>query len=621
VKAASAFNKLDFLKPLQRARLATIAVEEIIQNGDILFKEGAASDFFYVLVSGNVEIRNKLKNEIINQNDFFGTEVPCGIEQYLFTATAKSKCKVLKIKKDILYDTIDSFDLEKFQKRFLQNFVGAFYPKKFFIFKKDSDEHLFAMADKFWVNVVGWIFAALVPFVVHLFLQKTTLNYQSQFFLSILAAWSIIAAFRLVSDYVATMVTIFLLIGGGIVKTKVILAGFSSSNFIVALSLLGLSSVLVSSGVAYRILIKILKFCKPSFWGDNIIMLGLGCLLTLGIPSFMLRADMMKVFYHDTLRIRNLSDNSKEAEYLGFSAYCGAGIFSQSILSASMMHFVLLGLFWGQYASQFDWWGWLFASLGPLAVLLLGYYCILVFSFDKNSRAQKEHIVASDIRNSHLERILEILGPTTATEKASFICMFGAIISLATVSVHGISPDAICLLILLFLFTFQFMNDKGFQTRIKWDFLIFICGLSGIAFAANDVGLITWLGDNTKWMSEYLNHHFFELTTFIIILVLCAQIILPRDVNINIMSIMFIPLFQKNGISPWIAVFIINSIGRIWFFKYQEPEYRVFSKYGKNYSLDFAKKLKSSRMKLNVFYILSVYAGIFYWKWIGILPW
>jgi hypothetical protein len=148
-----------------------------------------------------------------------------------------------------------------------------------------------------------------------------------------------------------------------------------------------------------------------------------------------------------------------------------------------------------------------------------------------------------------------------------------------------------------------------------------MCGLSGIAFAANDVGLISWLEDNTRWMTEYLNHHFFELTTFLIIFSLMVQFILPRDVNINILSIMLIPLFQKNGMNPWIAVYIVNTIGKIWFFEYQEPEYRIFAKHGKNYSVDFAKKLKSSRLRLNMFYIISLYVGIFYWKWIGILPW
>jgi len=41
----------------------------------------------------------------------------------------------------------------------------------------------------------------------------------------------------------------------------------------------------------------------------------------------MLRANMMKIFYHDTLRIRKLSDESTQAQALGFSAYCGAGFF------------------------------------------------------------------------------------------------------------------------------------------------------------------------------------------------------------------------------------------------------------------------------------------------------
>lgn len=614
MSSSSAFNKLDFLKPLQRARLATVAVEEVVFAGEVIFKEGASSEFFYVLLSGKVELENKIRKEFIHKDNFFGTEVPCGIEQYLFTAVAKSKCKLLKIKKDILYDTIDHLDLQKFQKRFLQNFVGAFYPKNFLVFKKDSAELLFAQADRFWVDCMGWILAAIVPFITHWLLSKTTMNYQSMIFLSVLSAWSVIASFRLMSDYVATMATIFLLIGGGVVKTKVILAGFSSSNFIVALSLLGLSSVLVSSGVMYRILLKILKFCKPSYWRDNLLLLSIGGWLTLGVPAFLLRMDMMKIFYQDTLRIRNIADGTNQARAMGFSAYCGAGIFSQSILSASMMHFVLLGLFWGQYASRFDWWGWFFASLGSLVVLLFGYLFILFTFFGSDVKATQRN------KNSpYLDDILEILGPTSSTEKASLICMIGAIISLATVSLHDIEPDVICLLILLFLFTFKFMNDKGFQTRIKWDFLIFMCGLSGIAFAASDVGLIGWLEDNTKWMGEYLNHHFFELTTFMILFTLAAQLILPRDVNINILSIMFIPLFQKNGVSPWVAVFIVNTIGRIWFLEYQEPEYAVFAKQSKYFSAKTAKSLKKARMYLNIFYIISIYVGIFYWKWIGVL--
>lgn len=616
--SANAFNKLDFLKPLHRARLACIAQEESYKTGDIIFKEGMDSSYFYVLLQGKVHLSNKIRHETIHKNDFFGTEVPCGIEQYLFTATVHGNCKLLKIKKDTLYEAIDAHDLQKFQKRFLQNFVGAFYPKNFLVFKNDHTERLFTEASRFWLDAIGWILAAIVPFLVYWLLQKSNISYQCKMFLSILASWSIITSFRLMADYVAAMLTIFLLIAGGVVKTKVILAGFSSSNFIIALSLLGLSSVLVSSGVSYRIMIKILKSFRPSYWGDNLIMLAIGAWLTMGVPSFLMRADMMRIFYHDTLHIRNIAPDSNAAKSLGFSAYCGAGIFSQSILSASMFHFILLGLFWGQYAHQFDWWGWLFASLGPLSVCLFGYLIILYFSSKKDVNYTSKKYAP---QKKYLESILGILGPTSPTEKTSFICMFVAILSLATVSIHGIAPDVICLLILIFLISFHFMSDKGFQSRIKWDFVIFICGLSGIAFAADDVGLISWLGNNNRWINDYLNHHFIELTTFIILITLLALLIVKKDVSINILSIMFIPLFQKNGITPWIAVYIISTISRIWFFEYQEPEFSIFAKDGKHYCLGTAEKIKKMRLALNGFYILSIYIGIYYWKWIGILPW
>jgi hypothetical protein len=68
-----------------------------------------------------------------------------------------------------------------------------------------------------------------------------------------------------------------------------------------------------------------------------------------------------------------------------------------------------------------------------------------------------------------------------------------------------------------------------------------------------------------------------------------------------------------------VAVFIVNTIGRIWFLEYQEPEYTVFLRQSKNFSAKAAKSLKRARMYLNIFYVISIYVGIFYWKWIGVL--
>lgn len=610
------FPDVDFFSPQQRAHIAASAQIEEIESGAHFFGENDDINFLYIVQEGCVELSNDDTTRHVCRGECFGLETVCGLKHYLFKAQAQTRCVVAKIDKKDFFDIVGSSNEQVFQKMFLQLFLKMFYGKNFQLCKKDPYQKIKRYVEGFWRQVTGWLLAAVSPYVVFHVLQSSGLNYQCRMFLSIITSWSVISAFRLLPNHVTTMAAVLLLVGGGVVKTQVILSGFSSSSFVVAIALIGLSSVFVSSGVAYRALIWLFSKLKPSVWKDNFALFGSGVLLCMGFPSHMMRAGLVRSFLKDTLQIRQINVYSKQAQAFSFSAYCGVTVLAQSILSASMMHFVFLGLFWKQYADQFDWSGWLYAALVPMLIIFLGYVFLLRFSFNDSEEDLKNFKDEVRLENMHRE-----LGKMSLSEVVSAGGMGFVILGLATSNWHNLPLDMICLTILLFLLIFQFVSDSKFRSVINWELLIFVCGLSGLGYTANDIGLIKWIGARAEWIPHYFHEHFILGMTFLILVSQISQFLFPRDVNINLLCVVLIPLFQSNGISPWVAVYTVATVGRMPFFRYQELEFHEFVKNLYKDNPEIASRIWRARVLVGIFSLASIYVGIYYWRWIGVLPW
>ena len=66
--------------------------------------------------------------------------------------------------------------------------------------------------------------------------------------------------FELVKEFLPALFAILLILILGLAPTDVVLSGFSSSGFFMAMSILGLGTVIVLSGLSFRFLLWLLRY-------------------------------------------------------------------------------------------------------------------------------------------------------------------------------------------------------------------------------------------------------------------------------------------------------------------------------------------------------------------------
>jgi CRP-like cAMP-binding protein len=112
----SRYPVFSFLKPAQLKKIAKIASEETFERGQILFREKASADAFYILLKGSIELfftveveyhpelRKELKFRVIYPGESFG--ISAFIDPHILTASARASepSQVVKIKAEPLLE-------------------------------------------------------------------------------------------------------------------------------------------------------------------------------------------------------------------------------------------------------------------------------------------------------------------------------------------------------------------------------------------------------------------------------------------------------------------------------------------------------------------------------------
>jgi len=86
-------------------------------------------------------------------------------------------------------------------------------------------------------------------------------------FAAIFAAAVMMWSFTLVDEYIPALFAVLGVLLTGLVPTPVIMSGFASDGFLMALSTLALGTVVVSSGLSYRFMLILLRrLPNTQFW-------------------------------------------------------------------------------------------------------------------------------------------------------------------------------------------------------------------------------------------------------------------------------------------------------------------------------------------------------------------
>lgn len=596
--------------PEQRARLIAKATLEKLDFDTEIYSQNSDAAYVYYVISGivNLFVDEGASPKAIQKGEYFGQEAAVDASSYASQAVVKEPALLLKFPKQaveeiILNNTASEkhliFNLFKSLSGVSLAFSGS---------KKASPE---VSSKPFRADLAGWVYTLLLPLIFYVLSEKWIPDHTARVFVALLSIALAMWVFELVSSFIPGVFLVVSVLALGIAPTDIILSGFASETFIMALSIYGLGSVIVSSGIVYRILLSVLKYMPNSSFWSNTCAFFVGLFLTPAVPSASSRGEIMGPMVSDMASYTGVHPGSTAATKLAISAYTGTNVFSAVFLSSSLHNFILLGLFWAQDQERFQWVGWLQAALIP-AVVMIASYAVATFAFARS----KEEVC---IDRQRIQEQHHLLGSYTSKELLALICFLIFTCGVVTSNLHRLSPPTLGLIVLFILLTFDVLDRRGFQKNIDWPSLILLGGLIGVVRVVDHLHLNTFFLEHMRWIGHYLSNDFPLFVLILTGLLFVVRLFVPYGPAVIIVATLLIPLAQKYGVNAWIVSFCTLFLGKMWFFPRQYAPYQFFKETIFPAHLYNMRGFYLFNLYMNIMRVVAVLAAIPYWQKAGLL--
>ncbi len=591
------------------SRLLSHVFEKKYSKGETIYSFDENAEFLYMVLHGSVSLLLPGKKKIIiSESGRLGEECGTDLKHYLSTAVAETDVHVVVIPKSCISDLTLSCPGMK----------ADFYSS---LFNYNTDTHsMKSVSDDqsgkgreriFSKQVAGWLsIVILFPATILIGLAFGQ-EIQVSLFMAILIVTLLMWIFKLVDEYIPALFAVFITVSMGLAPPKVVLSGFISDGFFLALSVFGLSSVILSSGLSYRVLLLLLlRLPGTQFW-MNFGILMLGILITPLLPTANGRVVLIKPFLADMIVALGYKKQDKAATCMSVSSFTGVTILSGVFLTSKSVNLIIFGMLSPQEQDQFHWLAWLFSSSVTGFVMILLYFIAMsIFYRNGESLNINREIIATQ---------LKMLGKMKVREWAA---VFGILIFFAgifTCSFHEIQPPWIALAVLYFLLLFGFLRKDEFRDKTDWPFLIYLGCIVGIVATFNYVGLSAVLIQKLSIFGDTMRSNFYLFVLSLSIIVIIIRIFVPINAAIIIIATVFMPVAAVSGISPWVIGFIVLVMGEMWFFPYQCSFYLQFQPGDKEVAVYNEKSFLKFNVIVNLIKIAAIYASIPFWKLIGLL--
>lgn len=615
------------------ARLLPHVTEKRYRQGETLYRAGQKADHLFLLLDGTVALETPEPTKIMftdGQGNLvsvnskmvdarprqititaghFGEEAGTDSAEYIADATAATPVHALLIPRTHL-SLLTAAD-PQLRTEFYFSLINHFSSDTV-VRRRGTAAPLKTRADKVdWPRTAGWLSAILLPLAVMWMGEPLGLDPNRTVFLAVLAATIVMWVFGLVDEYVPGLFAVFAIITLGLVPVPVALSGFASDSFFMAMSVLGLGTVIVASGLSYRVLLwLLLRLPNSPFW-HSVGLLLTGFALTPVVPSINGRVALTAPFVVDMIDILRFRHAGKAATKLCAASFAGAGLLSAVFLSSKSVNFIIFGLLPAQGQDQFQWLHW-FLAAAFTGVVLIGLYLALATLFFRGAETAK-------LSKEQVGAQLRLLGAMKNREKAAIAGILLFMAGVVSSTLHNIPPPWLGLAILYALLVFGFLRKREFKEKIDWPFLVYLGGIAGITAAFNEVGLNKWLAVHLEVIGHAMQASFAGFVALLAGIIFLVRLVVPISVTIVIMATVFMPLAETYGVNSWVVGFIILVLGEMWFLPYQCSYYIQFRDIALAQGVYDQRSFLLFNLLMNGARIAAVYASIPFWKATGLL--
>ncbi|MGE5492351.1 MAG: SLC13 family permease [Actinomycetota bacterium] len=588
------------------ARLLPHVVERRARAGETLFSRGDSADHLYLVLEGEVG-RRTADGQVRVAIARCGEEAATDCAAYLADAVALSDVRLLSIPRSSLANLLAGNPglRSDFYLALTSLLAGAEQGTVPAAKAAPPAERGGAKA------VVGWLVALLAPAAILFLGGDWGLERNALYFVAVFSSAIVMWIFSLVDEYLPGIFALLATLAMGLVPVPVILAGLASDGFVLAMSILGLAAVIVSSGLSYRLLLLLLyRLPNTPFW-QNFGLLLTGFALTPLVPSINGRVALLTPFMQDMGEILRLAPKGQAATRLAVSAFTGASLLSAVFLSSKSVNFVVFGLLPDQAKDQFQWLDWLLAAGGTGIALLAGYFLLAAVMFPGGG--------ASGLSKDQVAAQLSVLGPVKRREWAALLGIGAFMVGIATAGLHKVQPPWLSLAVLYALLLFGTLTKKEFQEKIDWPFLMYLAGIVGITAAFGYLGIDRMIAARLPELGEYMRTNFPAFIAILFAVVFVIRLAVPISATIVILATIFMPLAETYGANPWVVGFVILVVGEMWFFPYQCSYYLQFRQLTHHCESFDERRFLVFNALGNAAKLAAVYLSIPWWKAMGLL--
>jgi di/tricarboxylate transporter len=445
-------------------------------------------------------------------------------------------------------------------------------------------------------EIIGWAMVLVAPPLIYLAMLAAGFSVQSAVFAALLGATVLFWVSGLVDEFVPALVAVVAALIIGLAPPSVALAGFSSPSLLLLLGVYALSAVISSSGLSYRLMLRMLLRLPDRPMCHQLTLLGSGYLLSPLMPSTNARLSLLTPVYNDMVAGLRLPPRGPAITALLAAMFGGAILFSPMMATSKSSNIAGLALLPPQVA-----------AIGVTVIHLL----LLPRLFPTGSE--------SALPRAQLQQTLRDMGPLRAPEWIAAGGFVFFLVGSATTGWHHVKPAYLAGCVLLALLLTGTLLRKDFQRQLDWPMIFFLLGIDSLMRIMDHLGLARSLAGAVNHGFDFIDGRVAVFIAMALLVTLVVRLALPVTAGMLTAAIILLPVAAAQGIHPWICVFCTAIFSDISFFRHQGTN-GILQMYGAGLieQVDEPGFLRYNLL-MNAARVAVVYASIPWWQWLGLL--
>lgn len=451
----------------------------------------------------------------------------------------------------------------------------------------------------------------VVPPLVYAAAQAGGLSVPAALFASFLAATVLLWVFRLVDEFVPALVALVAALMVGLAPPEVALAGFSSPSLLLLLGVYALAAVISSSGLSYRLMLRLLlRLPDRPFW-HQFTLLASGYVLSPLMPSANARLSLLTPVYRDMVTGLKLTPRGPAITALLAAMFGGALLFSPMMATSKSSNIAALGLLPPQVQAEFSGFFWLVAAAVAALGLTLAHFGVVRQLFGAGDE--------EPLPRDHIRRQLADMGRLRPAEWIAAGGFLFFLLGSATVSLHHIKPAYLAGCVLLGLLLTGMLLRRDFQRQIDWPMIVFLLGIDSLMRIMNYLGLTDKLARASGHVFDFVGGSTGLFILGALVTTLTLRLALPVTAGMLTAVAILLPVAAAQGVHPWICVFCAAVFSDISFFRHQGTNGIIQIAATGLFADTDERGFLRYNMFMNVARVAVVYASIPWWQWLGLV--